>query len=166
MPTSGKFSHSYTNMRWDRPSSRMQLNSAELQEVGQQALKRDGGQKMFDEPQAIFHIQIQFKLQTCFERSKSDSAELHSPGQLVEPLQLLHPPLVPQASLEFQTNRLIARNSAICVKQGQKKTSVQPSFTTIMASAFFFKTATFVLSKQQKSSNHFKSYQSNYRRCS
>ena len=39
---------------------------------------------MFDEPQAIFHIQIQFKLQTCFERSKSDSVELQSPGQLVD----------------------------------------------------------------------------------
>ena len=58
---------------------------------------------MFDEPQAIFHIQTQFKLQTCFERSKSDSAELHSPGQLVEPLELLPGTLVPQASLEFQT---------------------------------------------------------------
>ena len=86
------FTFTHTNMRWDRPNSRMQLNSAELQEVGQQPLKMpmkrsDEGQqplkmqmKMSDEPQAIFHIQIQFKLQTCLEmrndRSKTDSAEL------------------------------------------------------------------------------------------
>lgn len=140
MPTSGKFSHSHTNMRWDRPNSRMQLNSAELQEVGQQPLKMpmkrsDEGQqplkmqmKMSDEPQAIFHIQIQFKLQTCFEmrydRSKTDSAELRSPGQLAETPQQIPPsPVVPQASLEIQTNRLIARKSAISVKQGQTRIS-------------------------------------------